>query len=65
METIKIKGMSCNHCVAAVREALAGIEGVTDVNVDLAGGQASFKRDPAVSLSLLHKAIEEAGYEHG
>ncbi len=27
MTTIKIKGMSCQHCVMAVTKALGGIEG--------------------------------------
>ncbi len=65
METVKIKGMSCNHCVAAVLEALGGIEGVTDVSVDLAGGSASFNRDPAVPTNSIRESIEKAGYELG
>ena len=42
MATIKIKGMSCQHCVMAVTKALGGIEGIEDVRVDLEKGEATF-----------------------
>ena len=35
MATIKIKGMSCNHCVMAVTKALNEIAGIKNVKVDL------------------------------
>ena len=35
MTTIKIKGMSCQHCVMAATKALKEIEGLQDVTVDL------------------------------
>jgi len=38
MPTIKIKGMSCQHCVSSVSKALADIEGIVDVTVDLEAG---------------------------
>ncbi len=42
MAKIKIKGMSCNHCVMAVTKALNGIERIENVKVDLAKGEADF-----------------------
>ncbi len=42
MKTIKIKGMSCQHCVKAVTKALSEIAGIKDVTVDLERGEASF-----------------------
>ena len=36
----KVSGMSCNHCKASVEKAIAGVEGVTSVEVDLARGLA-------------------------
>lgn len=62
---IKIKGMSCNHCVMAVTKALNGLQGVTDVNVDLENGQATVEHDPSVSLKTVHEQIAKAGYEIG
>ena len=35
MPVIKVKGMSCNHCVMAVTKALNEVDGVRDVKVDL------------------------------
>ena len=32
---IKIKGMSCNHCVASIQKALSALEGVKSVDVSL------------------------------
>ncbi len=53
MTTIKIKGMSCNHCVMAVTKALNEIEGIKNVKVDLAKGEA----DLDVGLLLLCNVI--------
>ena len=35
MPTIKVKGMSCNHCATAVIKALDGLDGVYDTTVKL------------------------------
>lgn len=61
MIELKIEGMTCPHCVAAVREALAEVPGVTRVvDVDLASGQASVEGEAA--LANLVAAVEAAGY---
>ena len=63
MTTIKIKGMSCNHCVMAVTRALNEIEGIKNVKVDLAKGEADFDEVKPVDMDLVRKAIRKAGYE--
>jgi copper chaperone len=63
MTTIKIKGMSCNHCVMAVNKALSEVEGVTDINVDLSKGEATFEMTGSVDMGVLREKIKEAGYE--
>jgi len=63
MRKIGIKGMSCSHCVSAVKKALEEIEGVRNVSVDLETGSAAFDEDRPVPLELLRKKIEKAGYE--
>lgn len=63
MTTIKIKGMSCNHCVMAVTRALNEIEGIENVKVDLAKGEADFDEVKPVDMDLVRKAIRKAGYE--
>lgn len=65
MRTIKIKGMSCEHCAKAVVKALSEIEGVTDAKVDLSKGEASFEESNPVDDDVLRKRIEKAGYELG
>jgi copper chaperone len=59
---LSVEGMSCKHCVAHVRDALAEVSGVESVDVDLAS-----KRAIVVGASLddaaLKAAVSEAGYE--
>lgn len=61
-ETLTIEGMSCMHCVAAVREALESVPGATVVSVEI--GRAEVALDPArADREDLTAAIEEAGYD--
>ena len=59
MTELKIEGMSCGHCVAAVREAIAGVPeaGVGDVRI----GSARIEGPPGV-IDRVRAAIEEEGY---
>ncbi len=59
---IKIEGMHCHKCEAAIQRALAR-PGVREVEVDFASGQASvlFDRD-SVSVNELMNAVNDAGY---
>ncbi|MDH3348140.1 MAG: heavy-metal-associated domain-containing protein [Desulfobulbaceae bacterium] len=61
MGLVKVKGMSCQHCVASTKKALEEIPGVTDVKVDLAKGEATYQGD--VGSELLEKAIVGIGFE--
>jgi copper chaperone len=63
MATIQIKGMSCNHCVGAVTKALGGIDGISNVKVDLAKGEASFDEAKPVDRAIIRERIRKAGYE--
>ena len=63
MTTIKIKGMSCQHCVMAVTKALKEIEGLQDVAVDLEKGEAAFKETKSVDMNLIKDKVKKAGYE--
>lgn len=63
MTTVKIKGMSCHHCVMAVQKALGGIEGVKNVQVDLQKGEASFEETLPVEMNRVKEAIQKAGYQ--
>lgn len=65
MRTIKVKGMSCQHCVRAVSTTLSGIEGVKNVSVDLASGEAVFEETKPVDVETLRERLKKAGYELG
>jgi copper chaperone len=60
--TLKVKGMSCGHCVNAVENALkqVGAKG----SVDLANGLVTIEYDETkVTLDQLKQAIEDQGYD--
>jgi copper ion binding protein len=61
--TLKIEGMSCDHCVAHVKEALEGINGVTSAQVNLKAKNAVIEHADKVSADVLKAAIDEAGYQ--
>ena len=61
---LEISGMSCGHCVNAVREALDELDGVDVQRVEI--GSATVDYDPARSSpAAIQGAIEEAGYQLG
>jgi copper ion binding protein len=61
--TLKIEGMSCDHCVRHVTEALKGIPGVKAVTVSLTGKDAVLDHEDAVTVEVMKAAVVEAGYE--
>jgi formate dehydrogenase gamma subunit len=61
--TIKVKGMSCQHCVMSVTKALNQLEGIKNVQVDLAKGEVRFDNMKEVASNRIEKAIQDAGYE--
>jgi copper ion binding protein len=61
--TLKIDGMSCDHCVKHVKDALEGVAGVQSAAVNLKKNSAEVKHGDAVSLDALKAAVVEAGYE--
>jgi len=63
MTTIKIKGMSCQHCVMAVKKALNGIDGIENASVDLEAGQAVFDTTQPVDMEVVKERIKKAGFD--
>jgi copper chaperone len=63
MPEIKVKGMSCGHCAAAVTKALQSLPGVSQVEVDLASGRVSYQSPAPVPSEELARVIKAAGYE--
>lgn len=62
-KTLKIEGMMCAHCQKHVHDALAKMDGVTDVTVDLEGGKASVKMARDIPQDEFKTVITDAGYE--
>lgn len=59
---LTVEGMTCDHCVAAVRQELGTLDGVSDVQVDLASGAVEVRSTRALDEAELVAAIDEAGY---
>lgn len=62
-KVFNVSGMSCNHCVMAVKEAAEGIDGVAAAEVDLEQGTAKVTFSDEVAESDIVEAIEEEGFK--
>jgi len=63
MTTLKVKGMSCGHCVHTVKTALESVDGVEEARVDLREARAIVNFDDGVTTPLdLARAVTEEGY---
>ncbi|MDF2474502.1 MAG: copper ion binding protein [Anaerocolumna sp.] len=60
---ILIEGMSCNHCVHHVTEALSELSGVTNVEVSLEAKNAIIELSADVKDEDIKFAVGDAGYE--
>ncbi|MHC1727462.1 MAG: heavy-metal-associated domain-containing protein [Syntrophobacteraceae bacterium] len=65
MKTVKVKGMSCQHCVKAVKKALEEIDGISNVSISLEKGEAAFEEGSPIDGQILKEKITKAGYELG
>ncbi len=57
---LNIDGMTCEHCVTAVKGALERTPGVESAVVDLNAGSATV--EGAAEVQLLLQAVENEGY---
>lgn len=62
--TLKIRGMMCGHCEAAVRKALEAIPGVASAAADHEKSIAVVDLAVPVDEAAFKKAIEDEGYEY-
>ena len=58
-----VEGMTCDHCVAAVRQELEQLDGVSDVRVDLDSGAVELHSTRPLSGAELAAAVDAAGYQ--
>lgn len=61
-KTISIEGMHCQHCVAAVTEALKAVSGVSSVNVSLEQNNAVVE-GAGLDDAALKAAVEDTGFD--
>ncbi len=64
MQTLELKvpGMSCGHCEAAVKGEIAKLPGVVSVSVDL-DTKAVVVVGEGLDWAAIAAAVDEAGYE--
>lgn len=62
-ELLKVTGMTCGGCISNVTKALKAINGVGDVKVSLAAGEATVQfNERLTSLEQFKSAVQHAGY---
>ena len=61
--TLKVEGMTCNHCKAAVEGALTELDGVESAIVSLQDHRVAVIHNDKISKRAMIEAIEEQGYD--
>jgi len=59
---LAVSGMTCDHCVRHVTDAISKVAGVNSVVVKLAEGIAVIESDSAFNLEAVKEAVVAAGY---
>ena len=62
VKTMKIEGMMCGHCEAAVKKALEAIDGVASAEVSHTDGTAIVTLSKPIENAALRKAVEDKDY---
>jgi copper chaperone len=60
--TIKIEGMSCQHCVMRVKKAIEGLAGVSSLFVEIGEAKVSFD-ETKIQKKDIEAAVAKAGYK--
>ncbi len=63
VQTYKVTGMTCGHCVSTVTTEVGKIDGVTAVDVKLEGGEVNVTSEAPLDDASVKAAVEEAGFE--
>mgnify|MGYP001085382099 FL=1 len=63
-QTLNVEGMTCDHCVQTIKEAVNNLVGISRVEVDLENKQVAVEYDKAlVKLDSITDKIIEIGFE--
>lgn len=60
---LSIEGMTCDHCVKHVEEALYELKGVISAKANLKDKNAVVELGQEIADKIFREAIEEVGYE--
>lgn len=63
ISTYTVTGMTCEHCVASVRDEVGEIDGVSKVDVTLDTGALAVTSDRELGRDEVEAAVTEAGYQ--
>lgn len=58
-----VTGMTCGHCVSSVTEEVSELDGVIDVDVELATGRLTVTSDGPIEAERVGTAVRDAGYQ--
>ena len=61
-ETYTVNGITCDHCVRAIKGEVGAIAGVTSVDVDIPSGRVTVTASEPVPVGRVRDAVEETGY---
>jgi Cu+-exporting ATPase len=60
---LRLQGMGCAACATTIEQAIQGVNGVSECNVNFAMSQATVKYNPrTTNLEVIQKAVADAGY---
>ena len=63
-QTLNVEGMTCDHCVQTIKEAVNNLVGISRVEVDLENKQVAVEYDKAlVKFDSITDKIVEIGFE--
>jgi len=62
-KTVKVSGMTCNHCKANVENNLSAIQGIENIEIDLESGKVKMSGD-RIDLKEVQSKVESIGYHY-
>lgn len=63
MLALKVSGMTCEACAAAIKESVEKVPGVLSASIDFSGERASVASDGKAEPGAVIRAVEAAGYK--
>jgi hypothetical protein len=62
-KTVKVSGMTCNHCKANVQNNLSTIQGIENIEIDLESGIVKMSGEE-INLEEVKSKVESIGYQY-